>query len=94
MTPDEMHVGRRVRTLSGWRGVRPGDEGIIDKVETFKGRPLWFVAWDTTDNPLPPGYARHNRQAARRARLLRDGFGPLDLRYLEPVRPIKDHRRQ
>lgn len=89
METKEALVGTRIRTLTAWSGVPVGTEGVIDEHWTGSGdnqKPLYMIAWDLPDQPLPEGYREHDGTPAFVSRILRDGFSEDELTHLEEAK--------
>lgn len=84
-----MPVGTRVRTTVAYYGVPLGTEGVVDEHYERRGSTGLMVAWDLPDQPLPPGYVRHNSDRPVRG-ILRDGFSPDEIEAFEVVAAPKN----
>lgn len=88
MEKEKAQIGTRIRTLTAWSGVPAGTEGVIDEHWLGPGdnpKPLYMIAWDLPDQPLPEGYQIHDGTPAFMSRILRDGFAENELEHLETV---------
>ena len=85
MSPAEVKVGIRVRSVRHFVSVPKGTIGVID--ELYYGGCM--VAWDLPHQKLPPGYREYpgifEGPSWNRPRILRDGFGEKDYQFLEVV---------
>lgn len=84
-----MPVGTRVRTTVAYYRVPQGTEGVVDEHYERLGSTGLMVAWDLPDQPLPPGYMRHNSDRPIRE-IIRDGFSLDEIEAFEVVAAPKN----